>query len=268
MSPSPATRSLLYSLDEATGVATLTLNRPERLNALTFETYTELRDRFVAMDGDPGVRAVVITGAGRGFCSGGDVEDIIGALFGRDADGLLEFTRLTCDLVRAMRRCRKPVVAALNGTVAGAGAVIAAACDFRIAAPSAKIAFLFVRVGLSGADMGISWLLPRLVGLGHATHLLMTGDFVDAARAEAIGLYHRVVPQESVLAEATALAARLARGPQAGLAETKRALDAEAGMDLEAALEHEARVQAKLMEHPDYREAYEAFRAKREPRFA
>ena len=162
-----APRSFLYSLDPATQVATLTLNRPERLNALTFEVYAELRDTFRALDTEPGVRAVLLTGAGRGFCSGGDVEDIIGALFGRGPKELLEFTRMTCDLVLAIRHCRRPVIAALNGTVAGAGAVIAAACDFRIAAESARIAFLFVRVGLSGADMGASWLLPRLVGLGH-----------------------------------------------------------------------------------------------------
>src|SRR5213596_1637765 len=151
-------RSFLYRLDAESGVATLTLNRPERLNALTFEVYAELRDAFRALDTEPGVRAIVLTGAGRGFCSGGDVEDIIGALFGRDSKGLLEFTRMTCDLVLNLRRCRRPVIAALNGTVAGAGAVIAAACDFRIAADSAKIAFLFTRVGLSGADMGASWL--------------------------------------------------------------------------------------------------------------
>ena len=267
MSVSIQPQSFLYALDAATGVATITLNRPERLNALTFQVYGELRDTFAALDTEPGVRAIVITGAGRGFCSGGDVEDIIGALFGRDAAGLLEFTRMTCDLVRKMRACRKPVIAALNGTVAGAGAVIATACDVRIAAPSAKIAFLFVRVGLSGADMGVSWMLPRIVGMGAATELLMTGDFIDAARAHEIGLYNKVVPQEQVLAEATALAVRLAQGPQAGLAETKRALDAEASMDLDQALEYEAVVQAKLMEHPDYREAYEAFRAKRAPRF-
>jgi enoyl-CoA hydratase/carnithine racemase len=260
-------RSFLYSVNAATGVATITLNRPERLNALTFEVYSELRDTFAALDTEPDVRAVVLTGAGRGFCSGGDVEDIIGALFGRDAAGLLEFTRMTCDLVLNIRRCRKPVVAALNGTVAGAGAVIAAACDFRIAAESAKIAFLFVRVGLSGADMGASWLLPRLIGAGHAAELLMLGDFVDAARARDIGLYHRVVPQAQVLADATALAERLARGPGAALAVTKRALDDEAHLDLEQALDYEARVQAELMEHPNYREAYEAFRAKREPKF-
>jgi enoyl-CoA hydratase/carnithine racemase len=260
-------KSFLFRLDEATGVATLTLNRPERLNALTFEVYAELRDAFPALDLDPRVRAIVITGAGRGFCSGGDVEDIIGALFGRDADGLLEFTRMTCDLILNIRRCGKPVIAALNGTVAGAGAVIAAACDFRVAAESAKIAFLFVRVGLSGADMGASWLLPRLVGAGHAAELLMTGDFMEPSRARDIGLYHRVVPTDRVLAEATSLAERLARGPSDALRVTKQALDHEASLDLERALDHEARVQAKLMLHPHYREAYEAFKARREPRF-
>jgi enoyl-CoA hydratase/carnithine racemase len=262
-----APKSFLYAVDPATGVATLTLNRPERLNALTFEVYAELRDTFLALDTEPGVRAIVLTGAGRGFCSGGDVEDIIGALFTRDAAGLREFTRMTCDVILNLRRCRRPVIAALNGTVAGAGAVIAAACDFRIAAESAKIAFLFVRVGLSGADMGASWLLPRLVGAGRAAELLMTGEFVDARRAFEIGLYHRVVAQDRVLAEATALAEKLARGPADALAVTKRALDHEADLDLEQALAYEAEVQAALMEHPDYREAYEAFRAKREPRF-
>src|SRR5574341_1955229 len=262
-----APQSFLYGVSAETGVATITLNRPERLNALTFQVYAELRDAFRALDSEPGVRAVVLTGAGRGFCSGGDVEDIIGALFGRDRAGLLEFTRMTCDLILNIRRCRRPVIAALNGTVAGAGAVIAAACDFRVAAESAKIAFLFVRVGLSGADMGASWLLPRLVGLGAATELLMTGDFIDARRAHEIWLYHRVVPQERVLADATALAEKLARGPSEALAVTKQALNAEAHLDLEEALAYEARVQAELMEHPNYREAYEAFRAKREPRF-
>jgi len=262
-----APRSFRYAADEATGVATITLNRPDRLNALTFEVYGELRDAFAALDTEPGVRAVVITGAGRAFCSGGDVEDIIGALFSMDRRGLHEFTRMTCDLILNIRTCRRPVIAALNGTVAGAGAVIATACDFRIAAESAKIAYLFVRVGLSGADMGASWLLPRIVGLARATELLMTGDFIDAATAERIGLYHRVVPQDRVLAEATALAERLARGPSPALAITKQALNAEAHLDFEEALAYEARVQGDLMEHPNFREAYEAFRAKREPRF-
>ena len=263
-----APKSFRYAHDPESGVATLTLDRPERLNALTFEVYAELRDTFAALDEEPGVRAVVLTGAGRGFCSGGDVEDIIGALFGRDARGLHDFTRMTCDVVANMRRCRRPIVAALNGTVAGAGAVLATASDFRIAAETAKIAFLFVKVGLSGADMGVSWMLPRIVGMGRAAELLMTGDFISAPRALEIGLYHRVVPEGQALAEATAFAAKLAQGPADGLAVSKRALDLEASMTLEQALDHEARVQAELMLHPDYREAYEAFRAKRPPRFA
>ena len=262
-----APKSFLYRLDAATGVATITLNRPERLNALTFEVYAELRDAFRALDTEPGARAVVLTGAGRGFCTGGDVEDIIGALFAMDAAGLRDFTRMTCDLILNIRRCRRPVIAALNGTVAGAGAVIAAACDIRVAAETAKIAFLFVRVGLSGADMGASWLLPRLVGLGRATEILMTGDFIDAARAHEIGLYQRVVAPDRVVEEATLLAEKLARGPAPALAVTKRALDAEFTLDLEEALRYEADVQAALMEHPNFREAYESFRSKREPKF-
>jgi enoyl-CoA hydratase/carnithine racemase len=243
------------------------LNRPERLNALTFAVYTELRDAFRALDTEPGVRAIVITGAGRAFCSGGDVEEIIGALLGRDLSALQEFTRLTCDLILAMRRCRRPIVGALNGTVAGAGAVIAAACDIRIAAESAKIAFLFTKVGLSGADMGAAWLLPRLVGYGHATEMLLTGDFVDAQRAHEIGLYNRVVPQAQVLPEARAIAEKLARGPSVALGVTKQALEAEAALDFDAALAYEAEVQAQLMQSPNFREAHEAFRAKRDPKF-
>jgi enoyl-CoA hydratase/carnithine racemase len=260
-------RSFRFEIDRSTRVARITLDRPERLNALTFEVYAELRDLFARLDTEPGVGAVVLTGSGRAFCSGGDVEDIIGALFSRDAEGLRAFTRMTCDLILNIRRCRRPVIAALNGTVAGAGAVIAAACDIRIASETAKIAFLFVRVGLSGADMGASWLLPRIVGHGRATEILMTGDFVDARRALEIGLYNAVVPVERVLDEATTLAARLARGPAEALAVTKRALDAEWALDLEAALTHEAVAQAELMERPDFREAYEAFRTKREPKF-
>lgn len=262
-----APKSFLFASSANTGVATVTLNRPDRLNALTFEVYSELRDLFPALDKDPAVRAVVLTGAGRAFCSGGDVEDIIGALFSEDAAGLRRFTDMTCDLIRNIRRCRKPVIAALNGTVAGAGAVIASACDLRVASETAKIAFLFVRVGLSGADMGASWLLPRLVGLGQATELLMTGDFIDARRAYEIGLYQRVVAPDQVLAEATSLAERLARGPSEALAVTKLAIEAEYDMDLDKALEYEGKVQARLMEHPNFREAYEAFRSKRDPKF-
>ncbi|PYP07448.1 MAG: enoyl-CoA hydratase family protein [Gemmatimonadetes bacterium] len=260
-------KSFLYELDAKTSVATITLNRPERLNALTFEVYRELRDTFQRLDTEPGVRAIIITGAGRAFCSGGDVEDIIGALLGKDLKALQEFTRLTCDLILAMRRCRRPIVGALNGTVAGAGAVIAAACDIRVAAESAKIAFLFTKVGLSGADMGAAWLLPRIVGYGHATEMLLTGDFMDAKRAYEIGLYSRVMPQAQVLPEARAIAEKLALGPSAALGVTKQALEAEAALDFEAALAYEAEVQAQLMQGPNFREAHEAFRAKRDPKF-
>jgi enoyl-CoA hydratase/carnithine racemase len=265
MPPSP--ESFLYDHDPETGVATLTLNRPERLNALTFQVYRELRDTFRALDREPGVRAVLLTGKGKAFCSGGDVHDIIGKLLDRPMGELLDFTRLTCDLVHAIRRCRRPVVAGLNGTVAGAGAVIAAACDIRIAAESARIAFLFTRVGLSGADMGASWLLPRIVGHGRASEILMTGEFVAPERALEMGLYNRVVPDDALPGEARAFAEKLARGPSAGLAVTKEALEREAAMDLDTALAWEAQVQAALMLDPNFRESYEAFREKREPRF-
>jgi enoyl-CoA hydratase/carnithine racemase len=262
-----APKSFRYEHDVESAVATITLDRPERLNALTFEVYAELRDAFRALDEEEGVRAIVLTGAGKAFCSGGDVAEIIGPLLAGDYEGLLSFTRLTCDLILAIRQCRRPVVAAVNGTTAGAGAVIAAACDFRIAAEDARIAFLFTRVGLSGADMGATWLLPRIVGLGWATELLMTGDFVDAAKAERIGLYHRVVPKERVAAEARDLAARLARGPSFALAVTKDSLNREAGMDMVTAFEHEGRIQAACMQSPNFREAHAAFTAKREPEF-
>ena len=261
----PAT--FLYEHNAATGVATITLNRPDRLNALTFDIYDELRQTFRTLDSESGVRTIVITGAGQAFCSGGDVHDIIGALFSRDAGGLLEFTRMTCDLVLAIRQCRRPVIAALNGTTAGAGAVIATACDIRIAAASARIAFLFTKVGLSGADMGAAWLLPRLVGSGRATELLMTGDFITADEAFRIGLYNRVVSDGDALATATTFAEQIAKGPSRALEITKHAIDREANMDLPAALEAEARIQASLMTHADFREAYDAFVAKRPPHF-
>ena len=262
-----APASFRYELDAETDVATITLDRPERLNALTFEVYAELERTFRALDGEPGVRAVVLTGEGRAFCSGGDVEDIIGPLLERDAAGLLEFTTLTCDLIAAIRGCRRPVIAALNGTTAGAGAVIAVACDVRIAAASAKIAFLFTKVGLSGADMGAAWLLPRIVGLGRASEILMTGEFLDAAEAYRIGLYNRVVPDGNALGVARELATRLARGPSVALAVTKWALEEEAAMGLADALDSEARAQADCMQSPNFREAYEAFVARRPPRF-
>ena len=259
--------TFLYQRDAAAGVATMTFNRPDRLNALTFDIYDELRRTFRAVNADASVRAVVVTGAGQAFCSGGDVHDIIGPLLRRDYRGLLEFTRMTCDLILAMRQCRRPIIAALNGTTAGAGAVIATACDVRVAAASAKIAFLFTRVGLSGADMGAAWLLPRIVGSGRAAELLMTGDFISADEALRIGLYNRVVPDTEVVAAATALATRLAQGPALALEITKDALNREAAMDLPAALEAEAQIQAALMTHADFREAYDAFVARRPAKF-
>ncbi len=261
-------KSFLFHHDPETSVATVTLNRPEKLNALTFEIYEELRRVFVALDTEPGVRAIMITGAGeRAFCTGGDVNDIIGHLFDRDYRGLLNFTRRTGALILAMLRCRRPIVGALNGQVAGAGAVIATACDVRIASEDARIAYLFTKVGLSGADMGASWLLPRIIGLGKAMELLMTGDFTDAATAERLGLYSRVVPKDQVHDEGRKWAERLARGPSFGLEVTKKMLYREAAMDLESAMAAEVEIQAACMEDPNFRESYDAFVEKRKPEF-
>lgn len=248
-------------------VATLTLARPDRLNALTFGIYEGLRDVFAALRTRREVRAVILTGEGRGFCSGGDVEDIIGRLLGKNRAELGRFTKLTCDVIANMRACPQPIVAALNGVVAGAGAALAVASDVRLAAPEAKISFLFVKAGLSGADMGAALLLPRLIGLGRASELLMLGDPLPADEAHRIGLYNRIVPREQLLGEAEAIAARLAEGPTEGIPLTKWSLDRELSMTLPEALRHEAKVQADLMLHPDFREAHDAFRAKRRPEF-
>src|SRR5258708_24856034 len=194
---------------ESGGVGPLTLNRPDTLNSLTFQVYRELTDTFRALADRKDVRVVVLRGPGRAFCAGGDAKEIIGDVLHRDAKGLLEFTRLTCDLIRAMRSLPRPIVASLNGTVAGAGAAIALAADLRVAADTARIAFLFVRVGLAGADMGAAHLLPRVVGLGRATELLMTGDFIDASEALRIGLYNRVVAPEHLAGVSSALVDRL-----------------------------------------------------------
>jgi enoyl-CoA hydratase/carnithine racemase len=260
-------KSFLYETDAATGVVTMTLNRPERLNALTFEVYRELAATFRALDTEPGVRAIIITGKGRAFCTGGDVEDIIGALLGRPIDQLLAFTKITCELILSIRECRRPVIAALNGTVAGAGAVIAAASDFRVASTTAKIAFLFTKVGLTGADMGAGWLLPRLVGEAHARRILMLGDFVSPQEALSIGLYTSVHEPADAAAAAKALAERLAKGPSFALGVTKQALNREAALDLRTALDNEAELQAICMQSPNFAEAHKAFTEKREPRF-
>lgn len=262
--------SFRWALDDA-GVATITLDRPDRINALTFQIYRELRDTFRALSEDrhPEVRAVVIRGEGpRGFCSGGDVNDIIGELFARDMKGLLEFTRTTGALVHAIKTCRPPVIAALHGVTCGAGAVIAIACDVRIAAPDTRIAYLFPKVGLSGADMGAAWLLPRIVGLGRASQLLLTGEFVPAAEAERIGLVNRVVEDGATLYdEAHAFAKALADGPAFAHAMTKRMLEYEAHVDFATGIEAEAQAQAICMQHPDFREAFDAWKEKRDPRF-
>lgn len=256
-----------FRYEEDASVARITLDRPDALNALTFEVYEELTALFEDLQRRPDLRAVVLTGAGRAFCTGGDVKAIIGPLLGFDRDRLLAFTRLTCSLVAAMRRAPQPIVASLNGTVAGAGAAIALASDIRVAAESARIAFLFVKVGLAGADMGAAYLLPRVVGLGRATELLMTGDFIDAAEAHRIGLYNRVVSQDQLASVTEHVVAKLVRGPREGLAATKAALAHEFSMDLGAALDHEARIQAELMTRADFKEGYAAFVDKRAPAF-
>jgi len=256
-----------FRFEQAGPLATLRLDRPQAMNALTFDVYRELTDTFRALSDRTDVRAVVLTGTGRAFCTGGDVREIIGALLGRDEKAWLEFTTLTCDLIRAMRALPRPIVASLNGTVAGAGAAIALASDLRVAADTARIAFLFVKVGLAGADMGTAHLLPRMVGLGRATELLMTGDFIEADEALRIGLYNRVVPPGELPAATAALVDRLVRGPAAGLAATKAALESEMNMDLESALQAEARLQAGLMRGADFREGFAAFQERRPPRF-
>jgi enoyl-CoA hydratase/carnithine racemase len=266
VSARPQPQSFRYE-EQADGVALVTLDRPDKLNALTFEVYRELTALFAALADRDEVRALVITGSGRAFCSGGDVNDIIGELFARDTRGLLEFTRMTCELVRNMRRLRKPIVGALNGTVAGAGAAIALACDLRVAAAGSKISFLFVKVGLAGADMGAAFLLPRFVGLARATEWLMLGDPVPAEVAREAGLYNDVVPPADVLPRAQALAARLAAGPSLALGLTKELLDEGLAGNLASALDNEARAQAMLMKTQDFREAFDAFVAKRPARF-
>lgn len=260
-----APRTFRFALDA--GVGTITFDRPERLNSLTFDSYVELGEFFVEVEKHPEVRALVITGAGRGFCSGGDRHDIIARLFERDMQGLVDFTRITGALIRNIRRVRRPVIAAVNGVAVGAGAVIALACDVRIAADDARFGFIFPKVGLCGADMGAAYLLPRVVGLGRASELLFMGDLVDAQEAYRIGLANRVVPAAEVLAVATQWAKKLADGPAFAHTMTKQMIEAEHTMGLEEAIEAEAQAQAICMQHPDFREAYDAIVAKRAPKF-
>ncbi|MGH9243666.1 MAG: enoyl-CoA hydratase family protein [Acidimicrobiales bacterium] len=247
------------------GVATLTLNRPERLNALTFEAYADLRDLLAELPGRGDVRALVLTGEGRGFCSGGDVDAIIGELIRMGAKELLEFTRMTGAVVQALRECPSPVVAAVNGTAAGAGAVIALAADLRVVSRQATFRFLFTQVGLSGGDMGAAYLLPRVIGLGRATESLLFGEPIGAEAAERIGLANWVVDPDRVLDEATALARRLADGPSLAYAATKALLTREQDMSLAAAIELEAVTQAHLMKTDDFAEFHAAFTERRPP---
>jgi enoyl-CoA hydratase/carnithine racemase len=255
----------LYEVDD--GVATITFNRPDVLNALTFEIYAQFRDLMEALRYDEAVKAVVVTGAGDAFCSGGDVHQIIGELLERDVRGHLEFTRMTGATVQAMRLLDKPIIAALNGMTAGAGAVIALASDLRIASEKARFALLFTRVGLTGADMGAAYLLPRIVGSGRAFELLLLGDTIDAATAERYGLINRVVPPADLLPTAQEWARRLAHGPTLALGMTKRMINNEWNMDLVSALEAEAQAQALLLMGEDHRRFYEAFKAKEKPKF-
>ncbi|WP_432068210.1 enoyl-CoA hydratase family protein [Streptomyces sp. C10-9-1] len=249
------------------GVAAVTLARPEKLNALTFGAYADLRDLLAELSRERSVRALVLGGEGRGFCSGGDVDEIIGATLSMDTAELLDFNRMTGQVVRAIRECPFPVVAAVHGVAAGAGAVLALAADFRVADPSARFAFLFTRVGLSGGDMGAAYLLPRTVGLGHATRLLMLGEPVRAPEAERIGLVSELADEGQAPARAAALARRLADGPSLALAQTKALLTAELDMPLAAAVEMDAATQALLMNGRDYAEFHAAFAEKRPPRW-
>ncbi len=249
------------------GIATITLNRPDKLNALTFEIYAQLRDLMVEMRRDDQVKVVIVTGAGKAFCAGGDVHEIIGELLRREMREHLEFARMTGALIENMRRLDKPIIGAVNGMAAGAGAVIALACDLRVASEQAKFAFLFTKVGLTGADMGAAYLLPRVVGQGRATELLMFGDTIDAPTAERYGLVNRVVPHDQLMAAAREWAERLKQGPALALAMTKTMINNEWNMDLASAIEAEAQAQALLLMGEDHRRFFEAFKNKQPPEF-
>ena len=258
-------RHFLWMVEDRIG--RITLNRPERRNPLTFESYAELRDLFRGLTTDSVVRAVVIDGAGGNFCSGGDVHEIIGPLTKMDKPALLDFTRMTGDLVRAMRACPQPVIAAIDGTCAGAGAMIALASDFRYATPAARTAFLFVRVGLAGCDMGACALLPRVIGQGRAAELLYTGRAFGAEEGERWGFFNAIVPTDALQPRALQLAAGIAAGPTFAHAMTKKMLHREWNMGLDEAIDAESKAQAVCMQSSDFRRAYEAFAAKRKPVF-
>ncbi|PZQ22412.1 MAG: enoyl-CoA hydratase family protein [Sphingopyxis macrogoltabida] len=250
------------------GVATVTLNRPDRKNPLTFESYAELRDTFRALVYAPAVKAIVVTGAGGNFSSGGDVHEIIGPLTKMAMPELLDFTRMTGDLVKAMRACPQPIIAAIDGICVGAGAIMAMASDMRLATPRAKTAFLFTRVGLAGCDMGACAILPRIIGQGRASDLLYTGRMLGAEEGERWGFHNRLVDPDALLDEATALARALAAGPTFAHGITKTQLGIEWAVSVETAIEMEAQAQAICMATNDFRRAFEAFADKRTPEFA
>lgn len=274
MSESPRPTSIQpqhFKWEFSDGVATITLNRPERKNPLTFESYRELTDAFLLLQHIPDVRAVIITGAEENFCSGGDVHDIIGRLVemkrAGDTEGILEFTQMTGDLVKAMRACPQPIVAAIDGVCVGAGAILAMASDLRLGTARSKVAFLFVRVGLSGADMGACAILPRIIGFGRASELLYLGRTMSGEEAERWGFYNKVCEPGALVTEARELATTLATGPSAAHAVTKRCLHEEWSMEIDEALDYEARMQAECMMTDDFERAYIAFVAKTQPQF-
>jgi enoyl-CoA hydratase/carnithine racemase len=256
-----------FVFENTDGIGTIRLNDPDKLNALTFQTYGDLEKIFLDLARDDQVKVVVLTGTGKGFCSGGSVTDIIGPLLKMKGDELYNFTRMTCNVVKNMRELKKPIIAAVNGIAAGAGAMLMLASDLRIFSDQARAAFLFVKVGLSGADMGALYLLPRIVGLGKATELVYFGDAIDAPEAHRIGLANRVVPAANLMEEAYKWAKRLKDGPLYALGVTKELLEHEANVDLATALELEAMAQARCMETPDFIEGYNAFCEKRPLRF-
>jgi enoyl-CoA hydratase/carnithine racemase len=261
----PEPKHFLWRREGRVGV--ITLNRPERKNPLTFESYAELRDLFRALVTVDDIRAVVLTGAGGNFCSGGDVHEIIGPLTQMNPRQLLDFTRMTGDLVKAMRHCPQPLVAGVDGVCAGAGAILAMACDFRLGTARAKTAFLFTRVGLAGCDMGACALLPRIIGQGRASELLFTGRSMSADEGAAWGFFNRLLAPESVLDEAVQLATEIANGPTLAHAMTKKMLHAEWNMPVDSAIDAEAEAQAICMQTEDFRRAYQAFAARQKPQF-
>jgi len=256
-----------FGFEIAGGVATVTFDRPDKLNALTFDVYADFRDLLVEVEQREDVEVLVVTGSGKGFCSGGDVNDIIGELLEADTKELLEFTRMTGAVVERMRRIPIPIIASVNGVAAGAGSVIALAADLRLLAASSSFHFLFTRVGLAGADMGSAYLLPRVVGLGRATELLLLGERVEPADAVAMGLASRVVEDDRLADETAELARRLAEGPTMAYGATKVLLSRELDMDLGSSIELEAFTQALLMTTEDHAEFYRAFTAKRDPQW-